>query len=174
MVPFAGYLMPVQYPAGIMAEHLHCRAGAALFDVSHMGQAELVGEGAAAALEALTPSDVSGLKPGRQRYALITTMLGGIFDDFMVANLGDRLFVVVNAGRKAQDFALIGAALPPSVRMNVLADRALLACRGRRPSRRSPRSIPASPRCPSWASAASPSAACPPLSRARLHGRGRG
>ena len=130
MVPFAGYLMPVQYPAGIMAEHLHCRAGAALFDVSHMGQAELVGEGAAAALEALTPSDVSGLKPGRQRYALITTMLGGIFDDFMVANLGDRLFVVVNAGRKAQDFALIGAALPPSVRMNVLADRALLALQG--------------------------------------------
>ncbi len=130
MVPFAGYLMPVQYGPGIMAEHLHCRSGAALFDVSHMGQAELVGEGAAAALEALTPADVGGLKPGRQRYALITTMTGGIFDDFMVANLGDRLFLVVNAARKAQDFALIGAALPPSVRMNLLADRALLALQG--------------------------------------------
>ena len=71
MVPFAGYAMPVQYPAGILAEHLACRAGAVLFDVSHMGQAELRGDGAAAALEALTPADVRGLKPGRQRYALL-------------------------------------------------------------------------------------------------------
>jgi aminomethyltransferase len=70
MVGFAGYAMPVQYPAGIMAEHLHCRAAAALFDVSHMGQAEIVGEGAAAALERVTPADVQGLKPGRQRYGL--------------------------------------------------------------------------------------------------------
>ncbi|TCZ64443.1 glycine cleavage system aminomethyltransferase GcvT [Roseicella aquatilis] len=130
MVGFAGYAMPVQYPAGIMAEHLHCRGAAALFDVSHMGQAEILGEGAAAALEQLTPADVQGLKPGRQRYALLTTMLGGIFDDCMVANLGDRLFLVVNAGRKAEDFALIGAALPPGLRLNVLADRALLALQG--------------------------------------------
>ncbi|HYF09311.1 MAG TPA: glycine cleavage system protein T, partial [Acetobacteraceae bacterium] len=87
MVPFAGYAMPVQYPTGILTEHLHTRERAGLFDVSHMGQAELVGEGAAAALEMLTPADVQGLKAGRQRYALLTTMLGGIFDDFMVANL---------------------------------------------------------------------------------------
>lgn len=130
MVPFAGYAMPVQYPAGIMAEHLHCRAAAALFDVSHMGQAELVGEGAAAALEQLTPADVAGLKPGRQRYGLLTTMAGGIFDDFMVANLGDRLFLVVNASRKAQDLALIGAALPSGVTLRPLPDRALMALQG--------------------------------------------
>jgi aminomethyltransferase len=130
MVPFAGYAMPVHYPAGIMAEHLHCRGAAALFDVSHMGQAELVGEGAAAALELLTPADLQGLKPGRQRYGLITTMLGGIFDDFMVANLGDRLFLVVNASRKEQDLALVEAALPPGVRLRPLPDRALLALQG--------------------------------------------
>jgi aminomethyltransferase len=131
MVPFAGYAMPVQYPAGIMAEHLHCRAAAALFDVSHMGQAELLGEGAAAALELITPAEVQGLKPGRQRYGLITTMTGGVFDDFMVANLGgDRLFLVVNASRKAEDFALVEAALPSGVRMRVLADRALVALQG--------------------------------------------
>lgn len=130
MVPFAGYAMPVQYPAGIMAEHLHCRAGAALFDVSHMGQAELVGEGAAAALEQLTPADVQGLKPGRQRYGLLMTMAGGIFDDFMVANLGDRLFLVVNASRKAEDLALIEAALPAGVGLRPLPDRALVALQG--------------------------------------------
>jgi len=132
MVPFAGYAMPVQYPPGIMAEHLHCRAAAALFDVSHMGQAELLGptEQAAAALERLTPADIAGLKPGRQRYGLLTTMAGGIFDDLMVANLGDRLFLVVNASRKAQDLALIGAALPPGIALRPLADRALLALQG--------------------------------------------
>jgi aminomethyltransferase len=130
MVPFAGYAMPVQYPAGIMAEHLHCRAAAALFDVSHMGQAELVGEGAAKALEALTPADVQGLKPGRQRYGLLMTMAGGIFDDFMVANLGDRLFLVVNASRKEQDLALIAAAMPAGVTLRPLPDRALIALQG--------------------------------------------
>jgi aminomethyltransferase len=130
MVPFAGYAMPVQYPAGIMAEHLHCRSAAALFDVSHMGQAELVGEGAAKALESLTPADVQGLKPGRQRYGLLMTMAGGIFDDFMVANLGDRLFLVVNASRKAEDLALIAAALPAGVALRPLPDRALIALQG--------------------------------------------
>jgi aminomethyltransferase len=130
MVPFAGYAMPVQYPAGIMAEHLHCRAAAALFDVSHMGQAELVGANAAAALEALTPADVQSLKPGRQRYALLTTDEGGIFDDFMVANLGDKLFLVVNASRKAEDFARIEAALPAGITLRPLPDRALIALQG--------------------------------------------
>lgn len=130
MVPFAGYAMPVQYAPGIMAEHLHCRSAAGLFDVSHMGQAELLGDGAATALEALTPADVQGLKPGRQRYALLTTDAGGIFDDFMVANMGDRLFLVVNASRKAEDFARIAAALPTGVTLRPLPDRALLALQG--------------------------------------------
>ena len=88
MVPFAGYAMPVQYPAGILTEHLHCRAQAALFDVSHMGQATLHGPGAARALEALAPADLLGLKPGRQKYALLMTASGTILDDFMVANIG--------------------------------------------------------------------------------------
>lgn len=130
MVPFAGHTLPVHYAAGIMAEHLQVRAAAGLFDVSHMGQAELLGEGAAAALERLTPADIAGLKPGRQRYALLTTEAGGIFDDCMVANLGDRLHLVVNASRKAADFALIEAALPPGVTLKRLPDRALLALQG--------------------------------------------
>jgi len=130
MVGFAGYAMPVQYPAGIMAEHLHCRAAAGLFDVSHMGQAELLGAGAAAALERVTPADILALKPGRQRYALLTTPSGGIFDDFMVANLGDRLHLVVNASRKQADFDLIAAALPAGVTLRRLPDRALLALQG--------------------------------------------
>jgi aminomethyltransferase len=130
MVPFAGYSMPVQYPAGVMAEHLHCRAGAALFDVSHMGQAELRGEGAAAALERLTPADVQGLKPGRQRYGLLLNEAGGIVDDFMVANLGDRLFLVVNASRKHVDLPLIESVLPRGVTLTPLPDRALLAIQG--------------------------------------------
>ncbi|MGG5810694.1 glycine cleavage system aminomethyltransferase GcvT [Falsiroseomonas sp. CW058] len=130
MVPFAGYSMPVQYPAGIMQEHLHCRAAASLFDVSHMGQAELRGEGAAAALERLTPADVQGLKPGRQRYGLLMTESGGILDDFMVANLGDRLFLVVNASRKHLDLPAIAAVLPAGVTLAPLADRALVALQG--------------------------------------------
>jgi aminomethyltransferase len=136
MVPFAGYSMPVQYAPGIMAEHLHCRAEAALFDVSHMGQAELVGAhgtgDAAAALERLTPADVQGLKPGRQRYGLLMTETGGILDDFMVANLGDRLFLVVNSSRKAIDFPAIEAVLPAGVTLRPLADRALVALQGPR------------------------------------------
>ena len=130
MVPFAGYSMPVQYPAGIMAEHLHTRAAAGLFDVSHMGQAELVGEGAAAALERLTPADVQGLKPGRQRYGVLLNAQGGIVDDFMFANMGDRLFLVVNASRKHVDLPLIESVLPPGVTLRPLADRALLALQG--------------------------------------------
>jgi len=141
MVPFAGYAMPVQYapPAalaarcrgGVLAEHLHCRSQAALFDVSHMGQAWLTGPGTAAALERLVPGDIAGLPPGRQRYTLLTDPRGGILDDLMVANLGDdRLFLVVNASRKAEDFAHIAAALPSGVRLAPLAARALLALQG--------------------------------------------
>jgi aminomethyltransferase len=134
MVPFAGYAMPVQYPLGIMGEHLHTRAAAGLFDVSHMGQAELVGANgvtdAAAALEKLTPADVQALKPGRQRYGVLMTETGGILDDFMVANLGDRLFLVLNASRKHLDIPAIEAVLPSGVRLNPLPDRALIALQG--------------------------------------------
>jgi aminomethyltransferase len=130
MVPYAGYAMPVQYQ-GVLAEHLHCRAAAALFDVSHMGQATLSGATAAAALERLVPGDLLGLKPGRQRYTLLTNEAGGIIDDLMVANLGDeRLFLVVNASRRDDDFAHIAANMPAGVRLHPHEDRALLALQG--------------------------------------------
>ncbi len=131
MVPFAGYDMPVQYPAGIMTEHLHCRAQASLFDVSHMGQASLYGAGAAAALEALVPGDMLALKPGRQRYTLLMTPQGTILDDLMVANAGsERLFLVVNASRKDIDLPHIAAHLPAGVTLQRHEDRALLALQG--------------------------------------------
>jgi aminomethyltransferase len=104
MVPFAGYAMPVQYPAGLMAEHRHCRDKAALFDVSHMGQLRLVGDDAAAALETLVPVDVIGLATNKQRYAFFTNASGGLLDDLMItrrgAEHGHDLFVIVNAGCK--------------------------------------------------------------------------
>ena len=105
MVPFAGYEMPVQYPLGVMKEHLWTRENAGLFDVSHMGQVILRGEGVAAAFEALVPMDVQGLTEGRQRYGLFTNDEGGIRDDLMFANRGDHLFVVVNAACKDADIA---------------------------------------------------------------------
>lgn len=131
MVPFAGYEMPVQYRRGVIAEHQHCRSQAALFDVSHMGQAMLTGATAAAALERLVPGDIVGLKAGRQRYTLLTNEAGGIIDDLMIANLGkERLFVVVNAARRSVDLPHIAAALPDSVQLTAMEDRALLALQG--------------------------------------------
>ncbi len=103
MVPFAGYEMPVQYGPGVLAEHNHTRTHASLFDVSHMGQLTLHGPTAAAALETLVPADVQALKPGRQRYTLLLNEAGGIIDDLMVANYGDRLMIVANASRKDID-----------------------------------------------------------------------
>ncbi len=106
MVPFAGYDMPVQYPLGVMKEHLHTREQAGLFDVSHMGQIRLTGANAAKALETLVPVDIIDLPVGMQRYAMFTNEQGGILDDLMVANLGnDELFLVVNAACKDQDLA---------------------------------------------------------------------
>ena len=130
MVAFAGYELPVQYPQGVMAEHLHCRSHAALFDVSHMGQLRLSGEGVAAALERLVVGDIAGLKPGRQRYALLLNPAGGIVDDLMVANWGDHLVVVANASRKLGDAEAIAAALPDGVSLALMDDRALLALQG--------------------------------------------
>src|SRR3954462_13110373 len=102
MVPFAGYEMPVQYPAGVLKEHLHTRASAGLFDVSHMGQAFLSGEDPGRALESVTPADVAGLKEGMQRYGLLLNERGTIKDDFMFSHLaGERdLYLVVNASTK--------------------------------------------------------------------------
>ncbi|WP_210396446.1 glycine cleavage system aminomethyltransferase GcvT [Motiliproteus sediminis] len=130
MVPFAGYEMPVQYPLGVKKEHLHTREKAGLFDVSHMGQVHLTGADAAAQLEKLVPVDIIGLPAGKQRYALFTNDQGGIMDDLMVSNLGDSLLVVVNAACKTQDIAHMRANLGPSVTIEVLDDRALLAIQG--------------------------------------------
>lgn len=104
MVPFAGYDMPVQYPMGVMGEHLHCRDKAGLFDVSHMGQVILRGPDAALALERLVPVALAELPQGRQRYAMFTNDAGGILDDLMVANRGDHVLAVVNAACKAVDW----------------------------------------------------------------------
>jgi aminomethyltransferase len=133
MVPFAGYEMPVQYPTGILAEHLHTRRQAGLFDVSHMGQLRLTGrpgQDAAASLERLVSADILALKPGRMRYALFTNEAGGILDDLMVSNAGDHLILVVNAARKEQDEAHLRAALSGEVAIENLASRALLALQG--------------------------------------------
>ena len=132
MVPFAGYEMPVQYPLGVMKEHLACRAGAGLFDVSHMGQILVTHpdgpDAAAAALEALVPQDVIGLPEGRQRYGLLLGDNGGILDDLMIARRADDLFLVVNAACKDADLAHLQKGLPGcSVTM---LDRALLALQG--------------------------------------------
>jgi aminomethyltransferase len=136
LVPFAGYAMPVQYPMGVMKEHLHCRAAAGLFDVSHMGQVILRPRQDMAALtrafEAMMPVDVAGLAEGRQRYGLFTNDQGGILDDLMFANRGDHLFVVVNAACKAQDLALMQAALAGAAEVEPVTDRALLALQGPR------------------------------------------
>ena len=133
MVPFAGWEMPVQYPMGVMAEHLHTRAHAGLFDVSHMGQVLVTSDDgdmatAAAALETLIPADVAGLAPGRQRYGLFTNDAGGVLDDLMFANRGDHYLLVVNAACADQDIAhlrgLSGVTVTP------VTDRGLIALQG--------------------------------------------
>jgi aminomethyltransferase len=137
MVPFAGYEMPVQFPAGVLREHLHTRDAAGLFDVSHMGQIALRAksgrpEDAALALERLVPQDILSVAPGRQRYAQFTNDSGGILDDLMVANFGDHLFLVVNAACKAEDEAHLRAHLSDSCVIEALPDRALIALQGPR------------------------------------------
>jgi aminomethyltransferase len=138
MVPFAGYEMPVQYADGIIAEHTHTRSAAGLFDVSHMGQAFLVGAdhaSAARALETLVPADLASLAPGRQRYTQILNEDGGILDDLMVTRSSDPsedgvLMLVVNAARKEVDFAHLVARLPAGVRLLRADHRALVALQG--------------------------------------------
>ena len=132
MVPFAGYDMPVQYPLGVMKEHLHTREQAGLFDVSHMGQIRLTGANAAKALETLVPVDIIDLPVGMQRYAMFTNEQGGILDDLMVANLGnDELFLVVNAACKDQDLAHLRTHIGDQCTIEPLfEERALLALQG--------------------------------------------
>ncbi|CCQ72742.1 glycine cleavage system aminomethyltransferase GcvT [Magnetospira sp. QH-2] len=130
MVPFAGYHMPVQYGMGIIKEHKHCREQAGLFDVGHMGQAVVHGQDAAKAMELLVPGDIQGLAEGGMRYTQFTNEVGGILDDLMVTNLGDKLFLVVNAARKEHDFDLLRDALPLGCTLETLEDHALLALQG--------------------------------------------
>lgn len=138
MVPFVGYAMPVQYPSGLMAEHLHTRSGAGLFDVSHMGQLRLVGPDAAAAFETLMPVDVIDLPVGKQRYGLLLNDEGGIIDDLMfikrdAANGGGDsgdIFVIVNGACKVDDIAHIQARIGSRCDVVPLPQLALLALQG--------------------------------------------
>jgi aminomethyltransferase len=153
MVPFAGYEMPVQYPMGVLKEHLWTREKCGLFDVSHMGQAALIAEDgkhetAARALEALVPADILNLKPGQQRYSQLLADDGGIIDDLMVARSADldhdgTLYLVVNAGCKDADYSHVRARLPQGVILVVFGDKALLALQGPTASIQLGRLVPA-------------------------------
>ena len=130
MVPFAGYSMPVQYPAGLMAEHMHTRSAAGLFDVSHMGQLRLEGSDAAAAFESLMPVDVIDLPAGKQRYGLLLNDAGGIMDDLMFFNTGDSIFIIVNGACKAADIAHIQQRIGTQCDVIPMPEMALLALQG--------------------------------------------
>jgi aminomethyltransferase len=130
MVAFAGYEMPVQYPSGILNEHLHTRSKAGLFDVSHMGQLRLAGADPGKALEALVPGDLLTLASLRMRYTLLLNEQGGVLDDLMATRLGDELFLVVNAARKEADLTHLRTRLGRSTTVDLLEDRALLALQG--------------------------------------------
>ncbi|MCX8505382.1 MAG: glycine cleavage system aminomethyltransferase GcvT [Alphaproteobacteria bacterium] len=135
MAGFAGYDMPIQYPLGIIKEHLHTRSQAGLFDVSHMGQIKITAfsgklADAQLALESVMPADIIGLAVGRQTYSQFTTQTGGISDDLMVAHYGDFILLVVNAGGKIEDLAMLQTALSDRCKIEYLADRALIAVQG--------------------------------------------
>ncbi len=130
MVSFAGYEMPVQYPSGILSEHLHTRSQAGLFDVSHMGQIRLSGAGCVAAMEGLVPGDLAALPPKGMRYTLLLNDAGGILDDLMATRLADGLFLVVNAARKEADLAHLQDQLGAATTVEPLPDRGLLALQG--------------------------------------------
>lgn len=130
LVPFAGYALPVQYPAGLLAEHHHTRRAASLFDVSHMGQIRVAGPEAAAALESQLPCDVLGLPPGRQRYGLLLDEQGGILDDLMLLHRGADFLLVVNAARKDADLAWLQSRIGARCQVEPLPERALLALQG--------------------------------------------
>ena len=130
MVPFAGYAMPVSYPRGILKEHIHTRERAGLFDVSHMGQIHVKGTAAARALESLMPMDLCSLELDRQRYALLTNEAGGILDDLMITRTATHFSLVVNASRKAEDFAYLRQRIGPACVVEERTDLALVALQG--------------------------------------------
>jgi aminomethyltransferase len=130
MVPFAGYEMPLQYATGIIQEHKHCREQAGFFDISHMGQCFITGQSVAEALEKLTPSNITGLKTGQQRYTVLTNDNGGIIDDIIITRTESGFLVVVNAACKEKDFAHLKRHLPEHCHCEMLQDRALFALQG--------------------------------------------
>lgn len=130
MVPFAGYAMPINYPAGILAEHRWCRSAAALFDVSHMGQLAVKGPDAGAALESLIPADLLGLEEGQARYCVLTNETGGVLDDLIVTRAGQGFHVVVNAARKNDDLDYMRAAIGGRCTIEALPAHCLLAVQG--------------------------------------------
>jgi aminomethyltransferase len=130
MVPFAGYEMPVQYSQGIKQEHLHTRSQAGLFDISHMGQLMIRGEGAAEWLESLVPGDIKGLEVNRQRYTVLTNESGGIIDDLMITKMEDGYFLVINAACKDKDVAHLQNLLPEGLSIKLMGASALLALQG--------------------------------------------
>ena len=130
MAPFAGWDMPVQYPAGTKP-NIRLPNGAALFDVSHMAQIELAGDGADAVLERLTPTDLAAIKDGRVRYSMFLNETGGVLDDLMIARFEGALHLVVNAGRAMHDIAHMEANLTgANTQITVHDERALLALQG--------------------------------------------
>jgi len=175
MVPFAGYDMPVQYPTGIITEHNHTRGAAGLFDVSHMGQAFLVGDGheaVSSALETLVPADILNLGRGRQRYSQFLNDQGGTLDDLMVSrspNPADdgALGLVVNASCKNADFALLRAKIGDRVKLIIADDRALLALQGPLAAAVMADHCPDAAAMPLWARAPPPSTASISASPAR-------
>lgn len=130
MVPFAGYLMPVQYDKGTLYEHHHCRSHAGFFDISHMGQCMILGEGVIYELGQLIPSDISGIKVGEQKYTILTNNNGGIIDDIIVTRIESGLTIVVNAGCKDKDFNYLSSHLSDQCFFNELAGQALFALQG--------------------------------------------
>ena len=130
MVAFAGYEMPVHYSQGIIHEHLHCRSHAGFFDISHMGQCMVLGDTAASELEYLTPSDISGLKMGAQKYTVLTNNEGGIIDDIIITRIDSGLMIIVNAACKDKDFKYLESRLSGRCTFKELPDQALLALQG--------------------------------------------
>ncbi len=128
MVAFAGYQMPLQYPSGIIKEHLHCRSQAGLFDISHMGQCLVNGDNVAEQIDQMVPSDIKNLAPGHQRYTVLTHADGGIIDDVIVTRLENDFLIVVNAACKEKDFAYLNSKLNSQLR--VLSEQALFALQG--------------------------------------------
>ncbi len=130
VVDFAGYLLPVNYAQGIQAEHAHTREHSSVFDVSHMGQVRISGEGVGKALEALIPVNLLDLLPGRMRYGFLTLDNGGVLDDLMITRRENDYLLVINASRKAEDLAHLSQHLPDSIQVEHFADRAMVALQG--------------------------------------------